>query len=65
MNYPSEERMLSSIFAGIAHDLGLDFTRDANDDLFVNDDTQVKFECFLMGYQFRVEFMGSDSGKHH
>ena len=52
MKYPSEKQMLASIFEAIMND---------ETKLFVNDDTNNRFEAFFEGFEFHGEMFGRET----
>jgi hypothetical protein len=61
MRYPSEKQMLASIFEAIMNKEPLDFSRGDEKRLFVNDDTNNRFEAFFEGFEFHGEMFGKET----
>ena len=61
MKYPSEKQMLASIFEAIMNKEPLDFSRGDEQRLFVNDDTNNRFEAFFEGFEFHGEMFGRET----
>ena len=61
MRYPSEKQMLASIFEAIMNKEPLDFSRGDEQRLFVNDDTNNRFEAFFEGFEFHGEMFGKET----
>ena len=61
MKYPSEKQMLASIFEAIMNKEPLDFSRGDEQRLFVDDDTNNRFEAFFEGFEFHGEMFGRET----
>ena len=61
MRYPSKKQMLASIFEDIMNKEPLDFSPGDETKLFVNDDTNNRFEAFFEGFEFHGEMFGRET----